>query len=249
MKSLLFLFTLVTLSTTITVDYHSIDSTIEKDAFIAILIICGAFLTFLGIQLFKPTVFLLSFLGAFIVSTSIIGPHLPSVSYIYTTGVCIALGFASFSVTFIGLGLMLVGLFAGSLFAGICYIAFLNYIPDQSSAFLYTFVGLSGLIGCFIGFKATRMFVILSTALCGAFSVVCGIDIATDRQLTIENAQAQHHLNGLGWGLIAIWASLALLGAAIQSQSRSYPKELRSQKYRGIGKVMGDKNDPLIHHI
>ena len=56
--------------------------------------------------------------------------------------------------------------------AYIAYVAFLHYAAEQSDALLYTTVGVAGAIGCAVGLYATRMVIIVATALYGAASLV-----------------------------------------------------------------------------
>jgi len=219
------------------IDESRFDTDSEKWLFATVMIAFGLFLAFFGARHFKGTVFTLVSLGCFFTAFHFLQSEISDDTKLYGACAGIAVVGGGIAMMSISLALVLIGLFGGAVFAYGAYVSCLHYISnDPKHYLLYSIVTAAALIGCYIGFKATRVIIIVITSAVGVFSVVSAIDLVTDQQLSPDNLRYEN-LNDLGWSLVVGWVVLTLVGIVFQSGQKSHPSLQKWSK--------GEKN-PLI---
>jgi hypothetical protein len=244
----LFVIAALCLASAFTIDQEHVDTDGEKIFFATLFIVVGLIVGFFGIQIFKPTLFLFAFMGTATSVIQILGPHMDNETHLYSIAGCCGIAVGISAVSFVSCGLMLLGLFAGVLLAGVAYLVCLHYISEDNNTLLYCVVAVAGALGVFIGSRATRLIIIVITSMCGAYFVVSGIDLVADRELDVENLKDKE-IGDVGWILLASWVVLSALGFFYQRRSKSNPKELEKTKNKKGNKTSVVGASPLLSGV
>jgi len=167
-------------------------------------------------------------------------------------GVCLATGFVGGLVAYFfeKVGKLAIGGLFAALMAYISYLIVLHLIPDSTNATLYVVVGVSTLVGMFLGFKAHKGFLLIVTSVTGSFCFVSGIDILTKNQLNYSHLK-HGHLDPLGWSLIAIWIVLSIVTLLFQKYF-NFKKCFRRQKAQELASPLlstAATNGPIVSEI
>eukprot|EP00298_Acanthocystis_sp_HF-20_P018216 c21917_g1_i1.p1 GENE.c21917_g1_i1~~c21917_g1_i1.p1 ORF type:complete len:598 (-),score=248.27 c21917_g1_i1:73-1842(-) len=189
----------------------------ERQLLASGLIIMGLLLALFGSRVFRFMQILFGFISAFHFGFYSLATFVQDNPTLW--GVCVAMGVVGGAITFrfAKIARAMIGFVTGALFGFIGYITVLRFIPDGSNdPVLYLTITVSCIAGSVIGSRATDKFLIIFIAFVGAFGFAFGIDLLTGQeQLTLNNVK-NTQLTLLGWGLIALWASIGSFGTFLQ---------------------------------
>ena len=81
------------------------------------------------------------------------------------------------------------GLGGGAVAAYVSYLACLHLFDNPSRTLLAVVASICGAIGCFFAYKFTRVLTVIATSAFGAFLFISGVDVLTERQLTVHRVE------------------------------------------------------------